>query len=81
MADPILFFSVPLFYESIRAYILHVMGISFQKIFVDVLGPYVRLEGKDLMDLVGHLLPLHTVLWCLETHSIRGLSIIAEKAN
>lgn len=44
--------SIPYFYEAIRAYILHVVGITFQKVFVEVLGPYLKLEGKDLMDLI-----------------------------
>ncbi|GMH43847.1 hypothetical protein BSKO_11781 [Bryopsis sp. KO-2023] len=44
--------SVPKFYDAIRAYVLHVVGISYQKILMDVLGPYLKLEGKDLQKLV-----------------------------
>lgn len=45
--------AVPGFYEAVRANILHLLGISFQRIHKNVLGSYLNLEPVELSKLVG----------------------------
>ena len=45
--------SVPGFHDAMRANILHLLGITFQRIHKTVLGSYLQLEGVELDKLVS----------------------------
>eukprot|EP00798_Chlamydomonas_sp_ICE-L_P020020 gene20020-26736_t len=43
---------VPGFYDAVRAYVLHTLSISFQRVPKSVLGEYLQLEGASLDNLI-----------------------------
>lgn len=44
--------SVPRFYEVVRSNMLHLMGITFQRIHKNVLGSYLQLDASELEKLI-----------------------------
>lgn len=48
-----LFFAVPGFSDAARAYIIHILGITYQRVSKAVLGAALQLQGAELDKLVG----------------------------
>lgn len=44
---------VPGFYDSVREYVLHTLGITFQRVSKRVLADCLKLEGQSLDDLIA----------------------------
>lgn len=44
---------MPGFYEAVRAFILHIVGINFQKVSSQTLGEYLQIDAASLKALIA----------------------------